>query len=74
MTEHAIASHRTADIRAKVFGVVFFAIACAIAYWVWPAGITDQTLVTTTIGQILRTLGSIVVVSGGLVIAAMVWA
>ena len=41
---------------------VFLAIGLALAYWIWPSGITDLTLSAITFGAVLRALASCVVV------------
>ncbi len=69
--EEAIASQRTADRVACGFGFAFLAGGCVVAYWVWPAGVTDLTLAAITFGQVLRAIGSAVAVLVGLVLAAM---
>jgi hypothetical protein len=47
-------------------GFIFLAVFVAIAYFVWPDGVTAQTLSQMTFGSLLRCIGSGVIVIWGI--------
>lgn len=56
---------------AWVIAAVLFGIGLAIAYWVWPDGITDIPLAQITFGGLLRAAASSVITLAGLYMAAL---
>lgn len=71
--DHKIVSNESAQASVRVMGTVLFGIGLAIAYWVWPTGITDVTLANIAFGRLLQAIAS-----GGIVVitfylAALLW-
>ena len=52
------------DRRIRRGALIFLAIGWAIAYWVWPDGITDLTFAQITLGGFLRVLASAAIALG----------
>jgi hypothetical protein len=56
--DNKFVSNDSAPLAVWVVAAVLLAIGLAIAYWVWPAGITDLTLANITFGVFLRAAAS----------------
>jgi hypothetical protein len=52
---------------ARQIGLIFFAIGLALAYWVWPTGITSLPL-----GALLRAVAAVGIAIAAAVMAAMI--
>jgi hypothetical protein len=63
----------TNDHAAHVFGLVLLCIGLGLAYFVWPAGVSDTPLGAMTFGALLRAIVAIGISVAALVVALMFW-
>jgi hypothetical protein len=47
-------SYAEARARMRLLALVLFPLGMALAYWLWPDGITDRTLGSITLGELLE--------------------
>lgn len=66
-------SNESAQASVRVMAVILFCIGLAIAYWVWPAGITNIPLVQITFGALLWAAASAAITLATLIMAALLW-
>lgn len=66
-------TNEQAQATVRVTAVVILAIGLAVAYWVWPSGITELTLASITFGTLSRAIASGVIALVFFVITAMLW-
>ena len=66
-------SNEKAQAGVRVIATVLLAVGWAIAYWVWPSGITDLPLTAIKFGALLLAMASgvIAIVTTG--IATLLW-
>jgi hypothetical protein len=72
--DNELVSNESAQARVRVMAAVLLGIGVAIAYWVWPAGITDLPLTQITFGSFIRVAASGAITLAALVMAALLWA
>lgn len=68
-----VTTNEQAQATVRVVAIVLLAIALAAAYWVWPSGITDLTLVSITFGALSRAIASGLIALVSCVITALLW-
>lgn len=66
-------TNEEAQASVRIIAAIILAIGFVAAYWVWPGGITDQTLAAITFGGLLRAIASGAIAVAALVVAAMLW-
>lgn len=57
----ALADRRRLQSGMRTSGAILFAIGLAVAYWVWPTGITDLPIASVPFGSFLRVIGAVAV-------------
>jgi hypothetical protein len=71
--ERKFVSNEEAQATTRMVATVLLAIGFVIAYWVWPAGITDLPLAAVTFGALLRAIASGVMALVTLYLVALFW-
>lgn len=66
-------SNESAQATTRVIAVIVFGVGLAIAYWIWPVGITGTQLAHVTFGDLLQAILSGVITLAAFVMAAMLW-
>ncbi len=69
--EQVQANIRSEHATVRTVGAIVFSIGLAVAYWIWPSGITDLPLASISFGSLLRAMGAAVVAVAFLVIGLM---
>jgi hypothetical protein len=57
----------------RAMASVVLVIGCGVAYWIWPGGITENTLSQITLAEFARLLASIITAVAFFVMALMLW-
>ena len=71
--ERKFVSNEEAQATTRIVATVLLAIGWAVAYWVWPAGITDLPLAAVKVGALLQAIASGVIALVTLCLVALLW-
>lgn len=71
--EPKVANNADAQATSLFAIVVLLCIGLAIAFWIWPTGVTDLSLAAATIGELLRAIASVVITIVSFALVVLLW-